>query len=109
MIKSNIQVIEFQAKYTQQVRGVVATTLQDLGINTPSPFRKDPDLDSILEIYKDRGGFWIALVNGEVVGTIALENNIGLTATLKRVFVLPPYQGAGVAQLLLEAAIQFAI
>ena len=109
MINDNIQVIEFQAKYTQQVRDVVAMTLEDSGINTPSPFRKDPDLDHILEIYKDRGRFWIALVNGEVVGTIALENKIGPTATLKRVFVLTLYQGKGIAQLLLEKAVHFAI
>ena len=109
MINDNIQVIEFQAKYTQQVRSVVAMTLEDLGINTPNPIRKDPDLDHILEIYKDRGRFWIALVNGEVVGTIALENKIGPTANLKRVFVLTPYQGKGIAQLLLEKAVNFAI
>ncbi len=104
------KIVEFTSEYTSEVKKVILYTQRDLGINKDlNPLGRDADLDMIPGVYKDRGRFWIALVDSKVIGTIAVENNDGPIAKLRRMFVLPEYQGTGVAQQLLNTALIFAI
>jgi N-acetylglutamate synthase-like GNAT family acetyltransferase len=70
-----------------------------------------PDLSDIPNFYQSgAGGFWVALADNEVVGTIALrdiENNQG---ALRKMFVKATHRGSkhGVAAALLEQLVRSA-
>lgn len=67
----------------------------------------DFDYESILDVYKGRGRFWLALVENQVVGTVAIAEIDKTTARLRRMFVLPQLQREGVGQQLFETALRF--
>ena len=63
-----------------------------------------PDLAAIGDFYQvGAGGFWVAEVDGSIVGTIALKEIGGSRGALRKMFVAPSHRGreAGVARLLL--------
>lgn len=64
-------------------------------------FRLDPD-----EVSGDRGGFFVAWVNGEAVGCGALRMVEGDAAELKRMFVLAEHRGHGYGAVVLEHLIE---
>lgn len=67
-----------------------------------------PDLDNISNFYQVEGGnFWLAINNGEIIGTIGLKNYQG-KAYMKRMAVSKNYRGTGVAQDLLKVFIDHA-
>lgn len=80
-------------------------------INIPySPNDRHSDIADVQQHYMKNGCFWCLFKNEILIGTIALrtidiENN---TAELKRMFVLPEYQGKGYGRLLLNYAIAYA-
>lgn len=62
-----------------------------------------PDLHSIEEFYRDRGGlFLIATLNSKIIGTVACDKLSLQTYVLKRMFVEKPFRRAGVGQRLLD-------
>ncbi len=71
---------------------------------------QQPDLQDIPGFYQQRGGFWVALAGGRVVGTIALLDIGNRQAALRKMFVDREFRGAGpgVAQRLLEALLDSA-
>jgi ribosomal protein S18 acetylase RimI-like enzyme len=70
---------------------------------------KRPDLLKISETYqKDKGNFWIAVENEEVVGTIGLRNYGNNRGYLKRFYVDKNFRGTGLAQKLLATLVDFA-
>lgn len=75
-----------------------------------SPMDRHADIADIQHNYMENGCFWCLFDNGILAGTVALrtidtENN---TVELKRMFVLPEYQGKGYGRLLLNHAISYA-
>lgn len=104
-----IQIIEFQPEYEQPVKDLIHLVLRSLGITNKYPeINRDTDLDYILEKYKDRGRFWLAIRGKELVGTVAIEEKDHNIAKLKRMFVLPEFQGSGIGQKLFDTALNFA-
>ncbi len=68
-----------------------------------------PDLDDIEKFYHvDGGSFWVASVEGRVIGTVGLKDYQG-KAYVKRMAVAPDYRGKGVAQVLLKTLTEHAI
>ena len=68
-----------------------------------------PDLYRIQEVYqKNKSNFWVAMDNGEVVGTAALVDYGKNRAYLKRMYVSKKLRGTGLAKELLETALAFA-
>lgn len=64
-----------------------------------------PDLSDIPAFYQSGSGdFWVACVNGRLVGTIALRDIGSGQAALRKMFVAASHRGrlAGVAQALLD-------
>lgn len=63
-----------------------------------------PDLQDITTYYHDRGGcFYVAVVNGVIVGTIAYDLLSDKIYVLKRMFVAHRFRRQGVAQKLLQS------
>lgn len=69
-----------------------------------------PDLQEIENYYaKENGLFLVAVVNGEIVGTIACNQLPGENFVLKRMFVNKNYRGLGIAQMLLNKLFELTI
>ena len=104
----DINIIEFQPEYEQLVKDLVRFVLKSLGIQNKYPeINRDTDLDYILEKYKGRGRFWLAIQDKKLIGTVAIEEVDENVAKLKRMFVLPEFQGTGIGQKLFDIALNF--
>lgn len=102
-----VEILPFQEKHCQATKKLVLSILEgEFGWNSV----KRPDLDGITEVYqKDpKSNFWIALHDGEVVGTIALLNFKRGKGYLKRMYVAKTYRSTGLAGQLLEALLSHA-
>lgn len=69
-----------------------------------------PDLQEIEKYYTKAGGsFFVAIVNHEIIGTIACDKLEQNHFVLKRMFVKKNYRGLGVAQSLLNELLNQAV
>lgn len=67
------------------------------------------DLREIGERYgTEKAGFWVAALDGVVVGTVAIRPKAERTCELKRLYVHPTQRGLGLGQKLYEHAEAFA-
>ena len=75
----------------------------------PVTLEGQPDLLDIPGFYQADGGFWVALEDGAVVGSIGLKR-FGNEAALRKMFVARDFRGAaiGVGQGLLDVLLAFA-
>jgi len=109
LTKINFQIIEFQPKYQHQIIDLIGGVLKELKVIPQSnKSLGDEDLYKIAEVYKDRGRFWIAIIDNKVIGTVAVREMGQSVAKLNRMFVLTKYHGTGVGQSLLDHALKFA-
>ena len=66
------------------------------------------DLENITEYYSgDKDYFFVAEMDGKIIGTGAVKQDDNETALLRRVFVHPHYRNKGYGLILLETAIDF--
>lgn len=95
--------------YTQQILDVILP-IQQIEFNVPVTMEGQPDLLDIEQFYHETGGgFWGAMHDDELVGTIALiatENNTG---TIRKMFVKKEFRGkeTGIGQALLNELINY--
>lgn len=71
------------------------------------PNSRHKDIADIEQVYMKNGCFWCLKNDGIIIGTIAikaLEHNI---VELKRLYILPKFQGNGYSKLLMNTAIEF--
>lgn len=69
----------------------------------------EQDLSELAARYgSTRAGFWVAVQDGAVVGTVAIRPKDDATCELKRLYLRPGLRGSGVGQLLYEHAEKFA-
>lgn len=77
-------------------------------VNIPfSPKDRHSDIVDIANNYMTNGYFWCLLENDAIVGTVAMRSLDNKIVELKRLFVLPQYQGKGYGRSLLEYAIDY--
>jgi GNAT superfamily N-acetyltransferase len=55
-----------------------------------------------------RAGFWVAEIDGEIVGTVAIRPKEGATCEIKRLYLRKDRRGAGLGQALFDHAEAFA-
>ncbi len=102
-----IEVVPFSVKHQAGVIDVILS-IQRVEFGVPITVEDQPDLLDIPGFYQQGGGnFWVALADGEVVGTIALRDIGNGQGALRKMFVKPAYRGKelGVARRLLEELI----
>lgn len=95
------------------VEGVVAVIvpIQQVEFGLPVSRATQPDLDDIPGVYQQgRGNFWVAEIDGRIVGTIGLLDLGDRQAALRKMFVAAAWRGRshGVAQRLLDALLDWA-
>lgn len=106
---SNLRIEEYSDRFHDQVKEVIGKTLSDISVIDKNSLPiDDPDLDKISEIYCGKGRFWVALIDENVIGTVAIKDLGDNIAKLNRMFVLIEYHGDGTGQKLLDHAINFA-
>ena len=89
----------------------VILSIQRDEFGVPITVDDQPDLLDIPGFYQQgSGNFWVALADGEVVGTIALRDIGNRQGALRKMFVKPAYRGKehGVGRRLLEELISSA-
>jgi len=75
-----------------------------------SPMDRHADIADVERYYMRNGCFWCLFKNDVLIGTVAvriidIDNKV---VELKRMFVMPEYQGKGYGRLLLEYALAYA-
>lgn len=75
-----------------------------------SPKDRHADIADVERYYMQNGSFWCLFDNEVLIGTVAVKNIEidNKVVELKRMFVLPEYQGQGYGRTLLEYAIAYA-
>lgn len=85
--------------------------IQNVEFNIPITLALQPDLNEIPEFYQtNSGNFWIAKINGKIIGTISLLDIGARQCALRKMFVDKNYRGKGfgVGQTLLNTLIDWA-
>jgi len=98
-----LRIVPLRAEHAPGFRALVADTLREYGFD-PDP-QLDPDLADAAAIYE---AVWVALVEDEVVGSVALRRLGASEVELKRMYLRPRLRGRGVGRKLLQMAIAWA-
>ncbi|HDX9579766.1 GNAT family N-acetyltransferase [Bacillus cytotoxicus] len=109
-MKESLTIQEYSSNYQSQVLDLILSIQQD-EYNIPISKEDQPDLLTIESVYQPgNGNFWIALYQGEVVGTIALLDIGNRQVALRKMFVKKEFRGKTfqTASLLLHNAIAWA-
>jgi N-acetylglutamate synthase-like GNAT family acetyltransferase len=91
--------------------GALIVRIQREEFQIPITLEDQPDLQNIPAYYQHgAGNFWVAISEGEVVGTIALLDLGNHQAALRKMFVHASYRGPaqGVSARLLETLLEWA-
>lgn len=94
----------FQEIHTEAICELILG-IQQGEFQVPITLDDQPDLLQISSFYQQKGGnFWVALADGEVVGTIALIDCGEGVGCIRKMFVRADWRGKehGIAQQLLE-------
>lgn len=104
-----MDIIAFSSDMQQSVNDFFKKCFSSVGIPY-SPQDRHSDIADVDGQYMQNGRFWCLLDNNTVIGTVAIRiiDTEKRTVELKRMFVLPEYQGKGYGRLLLNYAIDYA-
>jgi putative acetyltransferase len=94
------RIIPFEESHLDGFRSLVAETLREFGFE-PDP-SLDPDLDDPTAEYS---ALWVAVVEGDVVGSVALREVGPGRLQLKRMYLQQEQRGRGLGKRLLETAL----
>jgi N-acetylglutamate synthase-like GNAT family acetyltransferase len=89
----------------------VILPIQQLEFGIPITLEAQPDLRSIRSFYQHgHGNFWVAAIDGSIVGTVALLDIGNGGAALRKMFVAESFRGKehGVARRLLQELLMWA-
>ena len=97
------RIVPFEPAHEAGFRTLVSETLREFGFE-PDP-EIDPDLADPAGAYES---LWVAVANGEVVGSVALRELTPAERQLKRMYLRPEQRGRGLGRRLLETALEHA-
>jgi molybdopterin-guanine dinucleotide biosynthesis protein A len=98
-----IEIVPFEQQHAEEFAVLVVDTLREFG------FDHDPELDRDLDDpTASYAGVWIAVVGGDVAGSVALRDLGGGAYELKRMYLRSAHRGRGVGKRLLETALEWA-
>jgi GNAT superfamily N-acetyltransferase len=104
----HIEITEFSDAHSKAAIDLVVGIQRD-EFGFPVSADQQPDLLDVAGHYRSgSGNFWVALANDRLVGTIGLLDLGGGLGSLRKMFVLPEFRGAGVAPRLLERLLDWA-
>jgi N-acetylglutamate synthase-like GNAT family acetyltransferase len=90
-----IEIVPFASQYVEGV-GALIVGIQRDEFQIPITLEDQPDLQNIPAFYQNgAGNFWVAVSEGEVVGTVALLDLGHHEGALRKMFVHASYRGPG--------------
>lgn len=98
-----VRIVPFEERHAAGFSSLVADTLREFGFEPDSEL--DPDLEEPAGQY---AALWIAEVDGEVVGSVALRDLGDRTIQLKRMYLRRAQRGRGLGKRLLAIAVDWA-
>jgi putative acetyltransferase len=98
-----VRIVPYEKRHAAGFRGLVADTLREFGFEPDPEF--DPDLD---EPQRSYAALWIAELDGEVIGSVALRELGDRALELKRMYLRPAQRGRGLGKRLLTTAVDSA-
>ena len=105
-----LEIVPFEPRFQREVALLIVSIQRgEFGIDITAA--QQPDLHDIPGFYQVRGGgFWVALADGRVVGTISLLDIGDGQGALRKMFVHEAFRGAraGTAQRLLDTLLDHA-
>jgi GNAT superfamily N-acetyltransferase len=97
-----VDIVPFEPEHAQGFSALVVDTLREFG------FEYDPELDrDLADPRATYVAFWIALVDGDVAGSVALRDLGGDVFELKRMYLRSALRGHGVGKRLLSTALDW--
>jgi GNAT superfamily N-acetyltransferase len=105
-----IQIEPFASRHADGV-GALIIGIQRDEFQIPITLEDQPDLQDIPAFYQQgAGNFWVAVLDSEVVGTVALLDLGNYQAALRKMFVHAAYRGLGhgISARLLETLFEWA-
>ena len=96
-------ITRYEREHADGFRKLVGGTLREFGFE-PDP-EIDPDLADPAAVY---AAVWVAVLDRDVVGSIALRDLGGSELELKRMYLHPSQRGRGLGRQLLETALGWA-
>lgn len=106
-----ITVVPFSQKYLDGIVEVILP-IQQTEFHIPITLEDQPDLMDIPGFYqRGDGNFWVALSDGEAVGTISLLDIGNGQGALRKMFVKASFRGHefGVSRLLLDTLLHWSV
>jgi N-acetylglutamate synthase-like GNAT family acetyltransferase len=104
-----IQIVPFAPTHADAVAALIVGIQRD-EFQIPITLKDQPDLEEIPVFYQHgAGNFWVAVLEGEVVGTVALLDLGNHQAALRKMFVHAACRGPGhgVSARLLETLLEW--
>ena len=104
-----IQIVPFAPQHVEGVGRLIVGIQRD-EFQIPITLEDQPDLRDIPAFYQQgAGNFWVAISEGEVVGTLALLDIGNHQGALRKMFVHASYRGAahGVSARLLDTLLEW--
>ena len=98
-----MSIVPFDSTHAEGFRSLVADTLREFGFEEDPHF--DGDLDDPAVAYSM---LWIAVDDGNVVGSVALRDLGDGAVELKRMYLRPEQRGRGLGKQLLALALDWA-
>lgn len=96
----------------RQLATIVRDTLAEFGANKPGTVYYDSTTDHLYELFqKPRAGYFVALLNNEIVGGGGIYPTEGLpqdTCELVKMYLLPKARGMHLGKTMIEKCISFA-
>ncbi len=92
------------------IEQIIRNCLIEYGADHEGTAWADPDLGRFSEIYNTDGNkYWVAEVNGKVVGGVGIGKLEGTTeiCELQKMYCLPEVRGKGVSKKLIEVALEY--
>ncbi len=94
-------------KDEDEVRNLIESIMHNEFMNDKKHYAT-ADLDNITNYYSgEKDSFFVAEMDGKIIGTSAVKKDDDTTALLRRFFVHPYYRDKGYGGILLESAIDF--
>lgn len=102
-----MDIVKFSVDMQEQVNDFFKQCFSSVGIPY-SPKDRHADVANVESHYINNGCFWCLIDDNNEIGTIAIRkiDDAKRIVELKRMFVLPEFQGKGYGRLLLEHAVK---
>lgn len=106
------KVREIESRDNKKVENVIRTCLIEFGANHEGTAWVDPNLGRFSEIYNTEGNkYWVAEnEKGEIIGGVGIGNleDVEGVCELQKMYCLPEARGTGIANKLMEKALDYA-